>query len=94
MAPQGAPDAKMVSQNVKMEALSPLNGNPRSQNWPAPEGVALKINNIGVGARGHVHKYRNHENEGNLSSPKSKSKSYKTKSKQNNSPELLSLLFP
>ena len=33
----------MVSQNVKMEAPSPLNGNPRSQKGPAAEGVALKI---------------------------------------------------
>ena len=33
----------MVSQNVKMQAPSPLNGNPRSQKGPAAEGVALKI---------------------------------------------------
>ena len=33
----------MVSKNVKMEAPSPLNANPRSQKAPAAEGVALQI---------------------------------------------------
>ena len=33
----------MVSQDVKMDAPSPLNGNRRSQKGPAAEGVALKI---------------------------------------------------
>ena len=32
----------MVSQIVRKEALSPLNGNPRSQEGPAAESVALK----------------------------------------------------
>ena len=41
--PGCAQGAKMVPQNVKMEAPSPLNGNPRSQKGPAAEGVALKI---------------------------------------------------
>ena len=38
--------AKMVSQKIKMEAPSPLKGNPRSQKGPAAKGVALKINRI------------------------------------------------
>ena len=41
--PGCARGAKMVSQNVEMDAPSLPNGNPRSQKWPATEGVALKI---------------------------------------------------
>ena len=33
----------MVSLNDKMEAPSPLNGNPRSHKGPVAEGVALTI---------------------------------------------------
>ena len=52
-----------------------------------------KIINIGFEAQGHLQKSRNHRNEGFLGSPISKSKRYKTKMDQNNSPELLSILF-
>ena len=49
---------------------------------------------IGFGARGHIRKSQNHINENLLGSSISRSTSYKTKSEQNNSPELLSILFP
>ena len=43
-APPGAPEVlKWFPRMAKMEAPGPLNGNPRSQEGPAAEGVALKI---------------------------------------------------
>ena len=51
-----------------------------------------EIKTIGFGARGHVPKSRNQRNEG-FEFSISKSTNYYTKSKQNNSLELLNLLF-
>ena len=56
--------------------------------------VSPKINNIGVGAQGHVRKPRNHRNEEFEGSHTSKSRSYKFKLKQNNTTEFLSTSFP
>ena len=53
-----------------------------------------KINKIGFGAQGNVHKSRNHRDEGFAGSHITKSKSYKFKLKQNNTMELLSISFP
>ena len=53
-----------------------------------------KINDIGLGAQGHVQKSRNHRNEGVEGSPISKSKSCKFELEQNNPTELLSISFP
>ena len=56
--------------------------------------MSPKINNIGLGAQGHVRKSRNHMNEA-FEGPHSitKSKSYNFKLKQNNLMELLNISF-
>ena len=56
--------------------------------------MSQKMKIVGFGVLGHVQKSRDHRHEGFEGSPRSKSKSYKTKMEQNNSTELLSLLFP
>ena len=53
-----------------------------------------KINNIGLGAQGHVRKSRNHMHAGFNGSPIIKSESYTLKMKQNNPMDLLNISFP
>ena len=53
MVRPGAPEVlKWFSQNVKMEAPSPPNGNPEESKGPAAEGVALKIRRTPAGGAG------------------------------------------
>ena len=53
--------------------------------------MSQKVDNIGLGAQGHVRKSRNYRNEGFEGSPISKLESYKFQMKQNNTTELLSI---
>ena len=55
--------------------------------------MSPKINNIRCGAQGHVRKSRNHTNERFEGSPISKPGNYKFELTQDNTTELLKLIF-